>query len=242
MRWLYSFLRRCAAFFGKKRLDAEMEEEMRAHLEMQIEANVARGMPPEEARYAAQREFGGMEQIKEIARDQRGWLWLEQCAQDLGYAVRQLAKNRGFTTVAVLTLAVAIGVNSAAFSSVRDMYLRPLWRDQQMHLVSLYTERADAENHFRRFTYQEFAALRESPEVFTDVAGMIFGYGAIGEGERVQRNLLCAVSENYFSLTGAQSPQQGRFFSKEESQPNAAIAVVVVGLPRKSGRRVRRFF
>src|SRR4051812_42616217 len=119
-------LRKIRAFFRREKLDAEMSEEMKTHLELQVQQNIARGMPPDEARYAAQRSFGGVDQIKERARDQRGFVWLEQSAQDLRYAVRQLRRNPGLAIVAVLTLAIGTGANTAIFSLVHHLMLKPL--------------------------------------------------------------------------------------------------------------------
>src|SRR5689334_6643160 len=99
-----------AALFRRQKLDADMAEEMRLHLERRVEENVAAGMSREEARYAALRKFGGVEQAKELAREQRGGVWLEQLWQDLRFAVRGLLRERAFTVVAVLTLAFGIGV------------------------------------------------------------------------------------------------------------------------------------
>src|SRR5687767_4475923 len=99
MKLLHKF----RTLFRKGKLEAEMAEEMRAHLELQTRENIARGMSPDEARFAAQRAFGGVEQIKEHARDARGWVWMEQVWQDLRHGCRQCARAPGFTTVVVLT-------------------------------------------------------------------------------------------------------------------------------------------
>jgi predicted permease len=114
------------ALFRKEKLDAEMSEEMRVHLEFQAAENEKRGMTADEARYAALREFGGIEQIKERARDQRGFVWLEHLAQDVRYAARQLRKAPGFTAVAVLSLALGIGANSFFFGLLDRALVRSL--------------------------------------------------------------------------------------------------------------------
>jgi putative ABC transport system permease protein len=119
-------LRKLRAIFQKDKLDAEMAEEMRAHLEMQAAENEKCGMSADAARSAAQRAFGGVEQIKERARDRRGWMWVENVCRDLGLGVRLLRKNPGFTVVAVLTLALGIGSCTAILSVVNAILLRPL--------------------------------------------------------------------------------------------------------------------
>src|SRR5688572_10570443 len=114
------FLKRIRTFFRGEKLDQEMRDEIRAHIELRTQRNLAAGMSPEEAHSAAMRAFGGVEQIKERCRDERrrGWNWLEQFSQDLHHAARSLRRNPGFTAAIVLTLALGLGGNSTIFSVV----------------------------------------------------------------------------------------------------------------------------
>ena len=126
---------------------------------------------------------------------------------DLRYAFRQLTKAPGFTFVAILTLALGLGVNAAVFAFVRDMVLYPLAQQKRQNLVSLYTARVGPNESFRAFTYAEFTALRDSPEVFRDVTAFNNRMAAVGRGTEFKRSLISFVSDNLFSTFDLQPLQ-----------------------------------
>src|SRR4051812_44716519 len=130
-------LRKIRALFRRENLDTEMDEELRAHLELQTAQNITRGMTPEEARYAAQRLFGHAEGIKETVRDQRGWRWIDQAERDFRYSLRQLRRSPIFTGFVLLTIAIGIGASTAIFSVVHALLLSPLQYHDPARLVQL---------------------------------------------------------------------------------------------------------
>jgi putative ABC transport system permease protein len=218
--------RRIRALFRKDELDADMAEEMRIHVELQAAAHLKAGMAADEAGFAARRDFGHLDGIQEQVRDQRGFRWLADLAQDLGYGWRQLGRNPGFTAVAVLTLALGIGVNSATISILDDLILRPSLRNHHEKLAVLHTARVGAGRSFRPFSYAEYTTIRDSGGIFSELAAMQFNTSAVGRDDDVRRRLLCLVSRNYFSVLAVE-PLRGRFFTAEEASPNSGIAVAV---------------
>src|SRR5216110_537145 len=159
--------------------------------------------------------------------------------QDFKFALRQLRKAPGFTAVAVLTLSLAIGVNSAIFALINSVVLRPMVPLRPREVVNVFNCRQNANHDYRQFSYNEYRELREnSDDLFVDVAALEFAVAGIGRDHEMRRSFAFLTSENYFSLMGVQ-PFRGRFYNAEECKPNANIAVVVAsyGFWKRQGGR-----
>ena len=214
------------AVFRRDALDADMAEEMRLHVEQRTKALVDDGMSAEDARCEAVRQFGHIDLLKESARDQRGWLWLEHLIRDFRHAFRSLGKSPAFTAVAVVTLALAIGVNSAVFALVNALVLRPLVPLRPSEIVNLFNGQQGADRGFRAFSHAEYLSLRESKDTFAEVAATYMTSAGIDRDGGIRRGKAYFTSENYFSMLGIQ-PAWGRFYNADECRPNANIPVVV---------------
>jgi len=231
MTWLREAAVRFAALFRKGLLEQELNDEIRSHLEMLIDDNVRRGMSSAEARYAALREFGGVDQVKEIYRDQRGLPMLEALLQDLRYGLRALVKNPGFTAVAVLTLALGIGANTAIFSVVNAVLLQPLPYPHSDRLAIVWSvlgkeRRAPASG-------PEFIYLQQRSRLFEELAGIwVTSTALTGESEPEQIKL-GMVTSNFLSLFSPR-PAVGRFFlSEEQGGGRAPVIILSDGLWRR---------
>src|SRR6184192_3065405 len=159
--------------------------------------------------------------------------------QDFRFALRQLLKTPGFTTVAVLTLALAIGVNSAIFALINGVLLKPVVPVRPAEVVNVFTARQNASHDYRQFSYNEYRDLRENRgEVFVDVAALEFAVAGIGRDHEMRRSFAFLTSENYFSMMGTKA-YRGRFYNAEECKPNTNMAVVVTsyGFWKRNGGR-----
>src|SRR2546426_2591386 len=223
-------LNRLRAFFRKQPLDSDLEQEMAAHLELAIEENLQRGMSAEEARRQALIRFGGMEQAKELHREARGLPALDILMQDLRYAFRTLRRDRAFTLIAVVILALGIGANVTVFSVVNTILLRPLPFQDPERLV--WVEGPPREGGLSSVTYsvdafEEYQQRNHSLEGVT--AYMPFygpsDYKLTGRGEPQPVSGVMVVC-NFFQTLGVQ-PMLGRPFTPEECRKNAAPAVLL---------------
>ena len=218
--------------FRRSKLDEELEKELSFHLEQHTSDLIEQGYSPEEARRRARIALGGPEQVKEACRDARGTRWLNDLARDLRYGLRILAKQPGFTLVAVLTLGLGIGVNTAILSAVNGFILRPLSADRPEELLAPYWGRKADAQVWDRFSYPNYLDVREQNKSFTDLcaftwaaAGMSAGNTVGGERAEVVWGEL--VSGNYFEVMGVK-PILGRgFLPEEDSTPNTHPVTVL---------------
>src|SRR5690242_21593324 len=174
MRWIYKLPLRLRSLFRKQRVENELNDELRFHLEKLIEEIIAKGMSAEEARYAALREFGGIEQMKEECRDSWGVRIVSELGQDIRYGVRQLRRNPGFTAIAVLTLALGIGANAAIFSVVDAVLLRPLPYPHPDQLVLIFDVPLKQSDALSGISYRDFMEIRQQNRMFSEMAGNSF--------------------------------------------------------------------
>src|SRR5499426_88690 len=222
--------RRLLFYARRDQFDRELEEEMRFHLEMKAEENLAGGASPEEARYAAQRRFGNQTLLQEVSRDMWSFRSLETLFQDLRYGARMLLKNPGFTLIAVITLALGIGAYTAIFSVTSAILLRPFDFHDLDRLVWVYETAPQQGNFLSGMSPADFADLRRQQKVFAGLAAFRLSNSnltGVGEPERVQNS---EVTAEFLQLLGGE-PALGRAFLPEEEQAGGGqVAALGYGL------------
>ena len=229
MNWIHILLSRCTALFRSRKLDADLDEELRAHIDLAIEENRGRGMSEQHARTAALRAFGGVAQIRETYRVQRGLPRLERAARDIHYAVRQLRRSPGFALVAILTLALGISAATSVFSVIDAVLLKPFAFRDPDRLVIVREAEDEPSNHHLAIpnNYRHFLRLKKAATTLEDAA--IFhqaGLSVSPSGEHPRIVGAVTASPNLFRLLGVQ-PILGRGFVDSDAQKGAEGVVVL---------------
>jgi putative ABC transport system permease protein len=222
--------RRLLFYMRRDRFDRELEEEIRFHLEMKAQENAEAGMETLEARYAAERQFGNQTLLQEVSRDMWSFRSLETLFQDLRYGARMLLKNPGFTLIAVITLALGIGANTAIFSVTSAILLRPFdFRDLD-RLVWVYETAPQQGNFLSGMSPADFADLRRQQKVFAGLAAFRLSNSNLtggGEPERVRNS---EVTAEFFRLLGFEATLGRAFLPEEEQAGRGQVAVLGYGL------------
>jgi putative ABC transport system permease protein len=219
---------RFRALFFKSKLEEELDEEVRFHLEREIQENIARGMKPEEARYAALRSFGGVERVKEESRDEVGIRFLEELWQDFRYGLRIFRKTPGFTIIAVLTLALGIGATTTMFSVVYNVLISPFTYKDPDRIEDLLIRDMDNPRARERveLIVPEFLDYQEQSTVFAEVTGVNNNTVVYTTNEGSEPFSVAWVTPNTFQFLGV-APILGRPITPEDGKPGAPPVAVM---------------
>ncbi|HEY2460745.1 MAG TPA: ABC transporter permease [Candidatus Acidoferrum sp.] len=227
-----TFIHRLRGVFRKSRQDSELSAELQAHLDALTEENIRRGMTAQAARHAARREFGGLEQAREAYREQRGFTLFDSLSQDFRFAFRMLAKSPGFTAAAILTLALGIGANTAIFSAVNGVLLRPMPYAHPEKLVQISALQIfpGGVEVFTSFSASSWKQIREKTPAIEQL-GVYDQQGGTITGDNIPENIsYAAVSGSFFSTLGV-PPLLGRpILPADEDSDQKDIAVIAYGL------------
>jgi predicted permease len=236
MRELFrTFIHRLVALFRRRRLEDDMDEEFRSHLEMAVELNLRKGMTPEDARGEARRSFGGVEQTKENCRDQRGIPMIETTLQDLRFGFRMLRRSPGFSVLAILCLTLGIGANAAVFSWIEGILFRPYpLVAHQERLVAIGGTSRD-EPRGTPLSWPDFQDLQRSCTLCETLFVSKITGTTLSIGDRAERTTGSIVSANYFDAIGV-PPMLGRGFLPDEDTGQSAHPVAVISYQLWQGR------
>jgi macrolide transport system ATP-binding/permease protein len=230
-----TLIHRLSAPFRRRRLEDDLDEELRSHLEMAAQTNVLKGMSSEEARREALRSFGGVEQTKELYREQRGLPLIETTFQDLRFGLRMLRRSPGFSILAVLCLILAIGANAAVFSWIEGLLFRPYPAVVDQERLMALGGTARGEPGGEPLSWPDFLDLKKNSTLFdTFFVSKITGT-TLSIGDRAERASGSIVSANYFDAIGVH-PILGRGFEPGEDIGRSAHPVTVISYQLWQGR------
>ncbi|HLY61680.1 MAG TPA: ABC transporter permease [Terriglobia bacterium] len=229
MSWRQELAKLGALFRGRKRAE-DLEDEIRAHLRIEEQENLESGMPPDEAHYAALRRFGNVALARERSRDMWTWQTIETLGQDFRFGLRMLLKNPGFTAVAVIMLALGIGANTAIFSVVNAVLLRPLPYPDSDRIATLTnpptTDKAITALHARLVSIPDFQDWHDQSSSFEAMAYYHGGEAAVTVGSAAEYAQVARVSPEFFRVFGVE-PVLGRLFTAEEARAGGSGALVI---------------
>ena len=219
MDWMRILLTRCGSLLHIRRLDDDLDEELRAHIDLAIEENLRRGMSPQQARTAALRGFGGVTQTRETYRQQRGLPMLESLNRDIRFGLRQLAKSPGFALTAILTLALGVGANTAIFTLIDSIVLQPLPFPQQDRLAIISADGLLPKGWIR--------ALAQNSQSFASISAYGLNMESnVTRNDSAERNFGSKVTANIFDTLDIH-PATGTFFSAENAIEGQDAVVVL---------------
>jgi len=222
---------RLLSFFHKPQRDTDLEAELQSHIDLAVEENISRGMPPDEARRRALVRFGGVQQAREQQREARGLLWLDVLKQDLRFTTRTLRRDSGFATTAILILALGIGANIVVFSVVDTILLRPLPFPDADHLVRIAPKVSKCGASCATYSTDAVQEFQRQNKSFSDFTGYD-AFTAPGNWKLTGGGVPVPVSQidvmdNFFHTLGVQ-PLMGRLtFTAEESRPSGPPVVIL---------------
>ncbi len=219
MELIRTLFNRCTALFRRQKLDEELDEELRSHIDFAVEEKTKRGMSAQEARTEAMRALGGVTQTKEAYRVQRGLPIFETMANDLRFGLRQLVKSPAFALTAILTLALGIGATTAIFSVVKAVLLATLPYKDPGRIMTVWTANPVRGGHPLSSSAGDFAIWKQRSGVFEDLAPSYDDEKTLTGQGAPQFLIGYAVSANYLRILGVE-PQLGRLYTDQEDSPN----------------------
>jgi predicted permease len=227
MGWVRSVVERLRALLHRGRLDAEMDDELQFHLEMETKKNVDRGMPPDEARRRALIAFGGVERYREKTREERGTRPLEELARDLRFGVRTLRKAPTLVVVTILSLGLGIGASSTVFSLAKGLVLGdPGPLGDREDIVAVYPSEDDG-GLYGETSFPDYLDIRSATTTLEALSAHRLGVLTLGDPELRERMIVELVSGEYFQVLGV-TPILGRAFLPEESVPGQSDRLMVL--------------